>query len=260
MLNGCVVLRRARLVHVFPVKECNARALETNVISFWQHFWTVEVHLCLCFGRNDSADPRKVYRCNRLAMPSNDVILLGYRPRSEIQATLNLRRAVSDDRLLEAVREARRQGPVFSMLKLSKTRISVGDSVTVYWDVREQCGANDWIGLFDLGKWTCTFHKFGASFLPMHTPGFIECRIDRNKPSVYSRSSMSPCAMAQLFPDRNSSTMRFQYKQILIPCGAFQIQIYHYISRANIFGTQWDLWGTESERIILWLAWRCDWE
>lgn len=85
-------------------------------------------------------------------MPSNDVILLGYRPRSEIQATLSLRRAVSDDRLVEAVREARRQGPEFSMLKLSKTRISVGDSVTVYWDVREQCGANDWIGLFDLGK------------------------------------------------------------------------------------------------------------
>ena len=82
-------------------------------------------------------------------MPSNDVILLGYRPRSEIQATLNLRRALSDDRLLE---ESRRQGPEFSMLKLSKTRISVGDSVTVYWDVREQCGANDWIGLFDLGK------------------------------------------------------------------------------------------------------------
>ena len=108
--------------------------------------------LCLCFGRNDSPDPRKVYRSTRLEMPSNDVILVGYRPRSEIQAALNLHRAVSDDLLLESVREARQQRPVFSMLKLSKTRISVGDSVTVYWDVREQCGANDWIGLFDLGK------------------------------------------------------------------------------------------------------------
>lgn len=88
-------------------------------------------------------------------MPSKDVILLGYRPRSEIQATVNFRRAVSEDCLLE-VQEGH-QSPPFSMLKLSKTRISVGDSVTVYWDIREQCGANDWIGLFDLGK--LSFHK-----------------------------------------------------------------------------------------------------
>ena len=83
-------------------------------------------------------------------MPSKDVILLGYRPRSDLQSTGNFRRAVSEDCLLEA-----REGytrPAFSMLKLSKTRISVGDSVTVYWDIREQCGANDWVGLFDLGK------------------------------------------------------------------------------------------------------------
>lgn len=146
--------------------------IQINVISFWQHFWTVEVPLCLCFGRNDSLDPRNVYRSSRLEMPSNDVILLGYRPRSEIQASLNLRRALSDDRLLESVREARLQGPVFSMLKLSKTRISVGDSVTVYWDVREQCGANDWIGLFDLGKWACTFHNFRASL-----PSYVYTRL-----------------------------------------------------------------------------------
>ena len=83
-------------------------------------------------------------------MPSNDVILLGYRPRSDIQASANIRRAVSEDCLLASRGDERRPG--FSMLKLSKTRISVGDSVTVYWDIREQCGANDWIGLFDLGK------------------------------------------------------------------------------------------------------------
>lgn len=81
-------------------------------------------------------------------MPSNDVILLGYRPRSDIQASANIRRAVSEDCLLESRGDGGRPG--FSMLKLSKTRISVGDSVTVYWDIREQCGANDWIGLFDL--------------------------------------------------------------------------------------------------------------
>ena len=95
-------------------------------------------------------------------MPSNDVILLGYRPRSEIQASTNIRRAVSEDCLLELRGGERR--PAFSMLKLSKTRISVGDSVTVYWDIREQCGANDWIGLFDLGK--LSFHIYSIRFIP----------------------------------------------------------------------------------------------
>lgn len=90
-------------------------------------------------------------------MPSNDVILLGYRPRNEIQASVNLRRAVSEDCILSE-RQGDLRRPAFSMLKLSKTRISVGDSITVYWDIREQCGANDWIGLFDLGK----FHAFLA--------------------------------------------------------------------------------------------------
>lgn len=105
---------------------------------------------CVCIWRNDSTDLRKVYLYTRLEMPANDVILLGYRPRSELQTTVNFRRAVSEDCLLEVQHGHPR--PAFSMLKLSKTRISVGDSVTVYWDIREQCGANDWIGLFDLGK------------------------------------------------------------------------------------------------------------
>lgn len=77
-------------------------------------------------------------------MPANDIKLLKYRRRSEI------RRAVSEDCLLDDREPEDDRRPGFSMLKLSKTRISVGDSVTVYWDIREQCGANDWIGLFDL--------------------------------------------------------------------------------------------------------------
>ena len=102
-------------------------------------------------------------------MPSNDVILLGYRPRSELQASVNFRRAVSEDCLLQEGHPR----PAFSMLKLSKTRISVGDSVTVYWDIREQCGANDWIGLFDLGK--VGFYTFAASCLCIHPASFSAC-------------------------------------------------------------------------------------
>ena len=83
-------------------------------------------------------------------MPANDIKLLKYRRRSEI------RRAVSEDCLLDDREPEDDRRPGFSMLKLSKTRISVGDSVTVYWDIREQCGANDWIGLFDLGR--CRSH------------------------------------------------------------------------------------------------------
>ena len=83
-------------------------------------------------------------------MPSNDVKLLRYRPRRLSQ---NIRRTISEDCLLDEERDPEDdRRPGFSMLKLSKTRITVGDSVTVYWDIREQCGANDWIGLFDLGK------------------------------------------------------------------------------------------------------------
>lgn len=90
-------------------------------------------------------------------MPANDVKLLKYRRRSETRPATNIRQAVSEDCLLNnrELEEDRRPG--FSMLKLSKTRISVGDSVTVYWDIREQCGADDWIGLFDFGRCRYTF-------------------------------------------------------------------------------------------------------
>lgn len=86
-------------------------------------------------------------------MPSNEVELLSYRRRESQRHPVNIRRTVSEDCLLDEHEDNHR--PVisaFSMLKLSKTRISVGDSVTVYWDIREHCGANDWIGLFDLGE------------------------------------------------------------------------------------------------------------
>ncbi|XP_067021713.1 E3 ubiquitin-protein ligase HECW2-like isoform X1 [Acropora muricata] len=82
-------------------------------------------------------------------MPANDVKLLKYRRRSERQPAANIRQAVSEDCLFNNRELEEDRGPGFSMLKLSKTRISVGDSVTVYWDIREQCGADDWIGLFD---------------------------------------------------------------------------------------------------------------
>lgn len=138
----------------FRFAATSARAASVNVISFWQHFWTVLTRVSVClrlFWRNDSSDQWAVYLHKRLEMPSNDVKLLRYRPRSELQASLSIRRTVSEDCLLNE-RDPR---PGFSMLKLSKTRISVGDSVTVYWDIRDHCGANDWIGLFDLGKFGC---------------------------------------------------------------------------------------------------------
>ena len=90
-------------------------------------------------------------------MPANDVKLLKYRRRSERQPAANIRQAVSEDCLFNNRELEEDRAPGFSMLKLSKTRISVGDSVTVYWDIREQCGADDWIGLFDFGRCRYTF-------------------------------------------------------------------------------------------------------
>lgn len=108
-------------------------------------------------------------------MPSNDVKLLRYRPRRESQPAGNIRRAVSEDCLLDE-RDLDDRRPGFSMLKLSKTRIAVGDSVTVYWDIREQCGANDWIGLFDLGE--CVWFRRGR------TP-WLRRASHRNQNNVY---------------------------------------------------------------------------
>lgn len=128
-----------------------------NVIKFWQHFWTVLwsslTVSSFFFWRNDSSDLQTVYLQKRLEMPSNEVELLSYRRRESQRHPVNIRRTVSEDCLLDEHEDNHRLIiSAFSMLKLSKTRISVGDSVTVYWDIREHCGANDWIGLFDLGE------------------------------------------------------------------------------------------------------------
>ena len=128
-----------------------------NVIKFWQHFWTVLWSSLTVswffFWRNDSSDLQTVYLQKRLEMPSNEVELLSYRRRESQRHPVNIRRTVSEDCLLDEHEDNHRLIiSAFSMLKLSKTRISVGDSVTVYWDIREHCGANDWIGLFDLGE------------------------------------------------------------------------------------------------------------
>lgn len=128
-----------------------------NVIKFWQHFWTVLwsslTVSSFFFWRNDSSDLQTVYLQKRLEMPSNEVELLSYRRRESQRHPVNIRRTVSEDCLLDEHEDNHRLViSAFSMLKLSKTRISVGDSVTVYWDIREHCGANDWIGLFDLGE------------------------------------------------------------------------------------------------------------
>lgn len=157
---------------LFPVSRCwCARSHWTWSFSFWQHFWTVLPSLSVSlrlFWRNDSADLWALCLRKRLEMPSNDVRLLWYRPRSDLQPSVNIRRAVSEDCLLgeRGLRLENYPRPGFSMLKLSKTRISVGDSITVYWDIREQCGANDWIGLFDLGKCTCIPCGLTPWFLP----------------------------------------------------------------------------------------------
>jgi len=87
-------------------------------------------------------------------MPVGDVELLRYRSLSDINGEDSLaqtRPTIPECHFVEAG---------FSMLKLSKTRITVGDSVTVYWDIHENCSANDWIGLFDLGKWTNVDRKY----------------------------------------------------------------------------------------------------
>ena len=94
-------------------------------------------------------------------MPANDIKLLRYRRHSETQRLVNIRRSISESGLLNDREPEDDRRPGISMLKLSKTRISVGDSVTVYWDIREQCGANDWIGLFHLGR--CTLSAFVRS-------------------------------------------------------------------------------------------------
>ena len=229
----CVVLRRARFVRVFPVERCNARALEWT----WSEFLTTFLNSssefsCVCVWRNDLADLPKVYRQKRLGMPSKDVILLGYRPRSDLQTTGNFRRAVSEDCLLE-VREGHTR-PAFSMLKLSKTRISVGDSVTVYWDIREQCGANDWIGLFDLGK--LIFIN-----LPHLACAYTRLRSLHETQNVYYWSPVLLCGVANLSVD--VIPLKCVNKQILIPCGAFKIQIYLYICRVNLSSAYGATWG-----------------
>lgn len=82
-------------------------------------------------------------------MPTRDVELLRYRSLSEFSGTNNLRRAQSEANVIHGDEDF---GGRFPMLKLSKTRVTVGDSLTVYWDIHENCSANDWIGLFDLGE------------------------------------------------------------------------------------------------------------
>ena len=84
-------------------------------------------------------------------MPSNDVELLRYRSYSELPTSVNLSLATAED---SPVQVNTRFDVGLSMISLSKTRVSVGDNVTVYWDIRGNilCGANDWIGLFELGK------------------------------------------------------------------------------------------------------------
>lgn len=86
------------------------------------------------------------------AMPTNQIALLRYRSLSDLADSRQLRRTFSESNLPET-----ESGPLvadagLSMLKLSKTRVNVGESVTVYWDIKELCGADDWIGLFYLGK------------------------------------------------------------------------------------------------------------
>lgn len=78
-------------------------------------------------------------------MPYADVELLRYRSLSDINGedSLTPAQACVPCQFVEAG---------FSMLKLSKARLTVGDSVTVYWDIHDNCSANDWIGLFDLGE------------------------------------------------------------------------------------------------------------
>lgn len=182
---------------------------------------------CL-WRRNDRADPRKLYWCSGLDMPSNDVILLGYRPRSDIQASANIRRAVSEDCLLESRGDGGRPG--FSMLKLSKTRISVGDSVTVYWDIREQCGANDWIGLFDLGK--LYFHLLHGIHITLHHCIHPVLSI-KNTVFMSKRFFSFRCTLAF------ASSNVLQYKEIRVAFGqALNYKIYRYISKVNFFSTQ----------------------
>lgn len=161
-------------------------------------------------------------------MPSNDVILLGYRPRSDIQASANIRRAVSEDCLLESRGDGVRPG--FSMLKLSKTRISVGDSVTVYWDIREQCGANDWIGLFDLGK--LYFHLLHGIHITLH-------HCIHPVLSIKNTVFMSKCFFSFRCTLAFASSNVLQYKEIRVAFGqALNYKIYRYISKVNFFSTQ----------------------
>ena len=86
-------------------------------------------------------------------MPTKNIELLRYRSRSDLAGSSQLRRAFSESSLLESVDCSVQQTYAgLSMLKLSKTRVNVGESVTVYWDIKELCGAEDWIGLFYLGE------------------------------------------------------------------------------------------------------------
>ena len=178
--------------------------------TFCEQFFNVREYLRL-FWRNDSADLRPVYLRKRLEMPSNDVKLLRYRPRRDLTPSVNIRRALSEDCLLDERNLEDDPIPGFSMLKLSKTRISVGDSVTVYWDIREQCGANDWIGLFDLGKFLWPF------VTALHI-AFVE---KTNGIEVFNSSTLNHGMETLCFFVRNCkhpSVSAFQIGLFLIPC------------------------------------------
>ena len=82
-------------------------------------------------------------------MSSGDVELLRYRHLAEYSSGFRQTAHSEADNSVVGARASRLD---LSMLKLSKTRISVNDSVTVYWDIKESCGPNDWIGLYDLGE------------------------------------------------------------------------------------------------------------
>ena len=107
-----------------------------------------EISLLIQFYRNDWSADNTNRSLPHSTMPAGDVELLRYRSLSDINGDNSIRRAQSE----ASVHECGVNLVGFSMLKLSKTRLTVGDSVTVYWDIHDTCSCNDWIGLFDLGE------------------------------------------------------------------------------------------------------------
>lgn len=131
-----VIRRNARASHEAPRQVCQVQPHRIHVN---------EKSLQAQLNRNDWSDDRFNRTPSSSIMPGGDIELLRYRSLSDINADYSIRRAHSEACFAEC------RG-VFPMLKLSKTRITVGDSVTVYWDIHENCSSNDWIGLFDLGE------------------------------------------------------------------------------------------------------------